>query len=153
MTFINMDQPTKDQLEIPVQPRQYRDVAKSVENAPGWASKMMGCMIASVGMLCFVAHARLDGGANFTCTSVYLTLLFMVANGHELGSRCQLLLDNTAAGNKCNEVIFFLGWLVAMDYFQDAGFFCMLVGHTYTGLDQSFNTMIMHLKSKFRSCK
>ena len=83
MTFINMDQPTKDQLEIPVQPRQYRDVAKSVENAPGWASKMMGCMIASVGMLCFVAHARLDGGANFTCTSVDLTLLFMVANGCE----------------------------------------------------------------------
>ena len=48
--------------------------------------------------------------------------------------------------NKCNEVIFFLAWLVANDYFDEAGFFCMLKGHTYTGLDQSFNTMIMHLK-------
>ena len=33
-----------------------------------------------------------------------------------------------------------------MDYSEDASFFCMLKGHTYTGLDQSFNTMMMYLR-------
>lgn len=32
------------------------------------------------------------------------------------------------------------------DIFEEATFFCMLKGHTYTGLDQSFNTMMSHLK-------
>jgi hypothetical protein len=145
-TFLNMDAPTKDQLEIPVQPRQTRDVAKSLEHAPGWASKMMGVMMAGIGMLCFLTHTRLGGGPNLSCTCVFLTLLYMVENDHTLGSRLELLLDNTNAENKCNEVIFFLAWVVAQDYFDDAGFFCMLKGHTYTELDQTFNTMIMYLK-------
>ena len=175
VTFLNMDAPTKDQLGIPVQPRRYRDVAKCLENAPGWASKMMGVMMGGIGMLCFVTHCRLGGGPNLSCTSLFLTLLYMVKNGHTLGSRLQVLLDNTCAGtsahlrrnispcratlhtsraelcccafaeNKCNEVIFFCSWLVLHDTFNEAGFFCMLKAHTYTGLDQSFNTMMMHL--------
>ena len=98
VTFLNMDAPTKDQLNIPVQPRKYRDVAKSLENAPGWASKMMGVMMGGIGMLCFLSHTRLGGGPNLSCTCVYLSLLYMVENGHTLGSRLQLLLDNTSAG-------------------------------------------------------
>lgn len=98
VTFLNMDAPTKDQLDIPVQPRRYRDVAKCLENAPGWASKMMGVMMGGIGMLCFLSHTRLGGGPNLSCTCVYLSLLYMVENGHTLGSRLQLLLDNTSAG-------------------------------------------------------
>jgi hypothetical protein len=139
VTMLNMDAPTSDQLEIPVQARQYRDVAKCLEETPRWLSKMMGVMVAGVGMLCFVAHQRMGGGANLSCTSIYLTLLYMVANGRVLGSQFRLLLDNTTSENKCNEVIFFICWLVANGIFDDASFFCMMKGHTYTGLDQSFN--------------
>ena len=113
-TMLNMDAPTKDQLTIPVQPKKYRDVAKAVEEAPAWASKMMGVMIAGIGMLCFMAHERLGGGPNLSCTCLFLTLLYMDANRHDIGSEFRLLLDNTASENKCNEVIFFIFWLVAI---------------------------------------
>lgn len=146
VTMMNMDAPTKDQLEIPVQPRMFRDAAKCLENAPRWACKMMGVMIAGVGMLCFLVHQRLGAGPNLTITCLYLSLLYMMDSGKEFGSRFMTLLDNTAAENKCNEMIFFMAWLVANDVFEDASFFCMMVGHTYTGLDQSFNTMNMHLQ-------
>lgn len=56
-----------------------------------------------------------------------------------------LLLDNTNSENKCNEMIFFVAWLVANDVFEEGAFFCMMVGHTYTELDRSFNTMISRL--------
>ena len=42
-------------------------------------------------------------------------------------------------------MILFLGWLVLKDHFEDAGFFCQLKGHTFTVLDQSFNTLISQL--------
>lgn len=45
-TMLNMDAPTRDQLDIPVQARKYGDVAKGLEEAPSWASKMMGVMMA-----------------------------------------------------------------------------------------------------------
>lgn len=67
-------------------------------------------------------------------------------SNHTLGSKFCCLLDNTNAENKCNEMIFFLAWLVANDVFEEASFFCMMVGHTFTELDRSFNTMMMHLK-------
>ena len=144
--MLNMDAPTADQLDIPVQAKKYRDVAKSLEEAPTWESKMMGVMIAGVGMLCFLAHTRLGGGANLSCTCLYLTLIFLHENGYPLGYLFRLLLDNTTSENKCNETIFFICWLVQRDYFADTSFFCMLKGHTYTGLDRTFNTMFMYLK-------
>ena len=144
--MLNMDAPTADQLDIPVQAKKYRDVAKSLEEAPTWESKMMGVMIAGIGMLCFLAHTRLGGGANLSCTCLYLTLIFLHENGYPLGYLFRLLLDNTTSENKCNETIFFICWLVQRDYFADTSFFCMLKGHTYTGLDRTFNTMFMYLK-------
>lgn len=145
ITMMCMDAPTKDQLEIPVQPRQYRDAPKGLENAPKWACKMMGVMIAGLGMLCFLVHQRLGGGPNLSLTSLFLSLHYAIDSGVELGTHFVALLDNTAAENKCNEMIFFMAWLVAMDVFEEASFFCMLVGHTYTSLDRSFNTMSMYL--------
>ena len=136
----------QDQLEIPVQPRKYRDVASSLENAAGWCSKMMGVMMAGFGMLCFIAHERLGGGANLSCTCVYLTLLYMKDKKYKIGRLFRLLLDNTTGDNKNNTCILFICWLVLEDTFEDASFFCMLKGHTYTGLDRTFNTMIMALR-------
>lgn len=76
VTMANMDAPTQDQLEIPVQPRKYRDKAKALEGTTGWASKMMGVMIARLGMLCYLAHTRLGSGPNLTCTCMYLALIY-----------------------------------------------------------------------------
>lgn len=69
-----------------------------------------------------------------------------VEHGFSLSNKFFTILDNTNAENKCNEMIFYLAWLVSQDVFEEASFFCMMVGHTYTDLDQSFNTMMMHLK-------
>ena len=146
MTVLNMDAPTADQLDIPVQAKKYRDVAKGLEEAPTWQSKMMGVMIAGLGMLCFLAHTRLGGGANLSCTCLYLTLIYLHEHGYDIGYLLRILLDNTTSENKCNEVIFFICWLVQRDNFVDSSFFCMLKGHTYTGLDRTFNTMFMFLK-------
>ena len=146
VTMMNMDAPTQDQLEIPVQPKQYRDVAKSLEEAASWVSKMMGVMMAGIGMLCFVAHQRLGGGSNLSCTCVYMTLLYMHEHKHKIGRLFRLLLDNTTGDNKNNTVIFFICWLVLKDHFEDAAFFCMLKGHTYTSLDRTFNTMMQALR-------
>lgn len=38
-----------------------------------------------------------------------------------------------------------LAWLVYYDFFEQAGFFSQLVGHTYNELEQSFNTVIMRM--------
>jgi hypothetical protein len=57
------------------------------------------------------------------------------------------LVDGTASDNKNNEMIVFLCWLVHQGYFQDASMFVQPKGHTFTVLDQSFNTMISQLLS------
>ena len=58
-------------------------------------------------------------------------------------------MDNTGADNKNWEMVAFMGWLVYMDFFRDASFFCMLKGHTFTILDQSFNTLITKMHAEF----
>ena len=69
--------------------------------------------VAGVGMLCFMSHTRLGGGANLSLTCIYLTLLHMVEHGHQLGSALTILLDNTTAENKCNEMLYVISRLVA----------------------------------------
>ena len=66
----------------------------------------------------------------------------------ELGKRFSLIMDNTNSDNKCALMVCFIGWLVLTDAFEDASFFCMLKGHTFTVLDQSFNTMISQLLAR-----
>ena len=106
---------------------------------------MTGLMIAGMGMLAFVTRAGLGSGPNLSCTALYLTLLYIVRNGHVLGNKFHLLVDGTASDNKNNELIFFLAWLVETDVFDEASFFCMIVGHTFSRIDQSFRTMIVKL--------
>ena len=78
-----------------------------------------------------------------TQSLMYLTLMeLQKPGGRGTGSRFNLLMDNTAGDNKNAEMVIFLGWLVQHDFFQDASFFCQLKGHTFTVLDQSFNTLI-----------
>ena len=143
-----MDAPTERQFDVPVQQRTAKDPVKLLDNARKWASKITGLMIAGVGMLCFVTRAGIGSGPNLSCTVLYLGLMHLLSVRGKLGSAFHLLLDNTVAENKCNTMIYFLAWLVAKDYFHQASFFCMLVGHTYSRIDQSFNTLISQLMSK-----
>lgn len=47
-----------------------------------------------------------------------------------------------------NVVIFFLAWLVAMDYFEESSFFCTIKGHTYSRIDQSYRALIGQLLTR-----
>ena len=147
VTSISMDAPTEEQFSVPVQKRTARDTVKTLDGAKKWCSKITGLLIAGLGLMAYVTRDGLGGGANLSCTLVYLGLINMVRLRRTLGLRLHLLLDNTTATNKCNEVIYFLAWLVAMDVFVEASFFCMMVGHTYCRIDQCFRTLIGQLLS------
>ena len=147
ITAMTMDAPTETQFDIPVQQRTSHDPVKSLESARKWQSKIMGLMVAGMGMMAYVTRAGLGSGSNLACTVLYLALNFMVQNGRVFGSKLHILLDGTAADNKNNTMIFFLAWLVQMDIFIEASFFCMVVGHTFSRIDQSFRTLITHLHS------
>ena len=146
ITAQNFDAPTVSQFDIPVQKRAARDVTKRLESMQKWGSKVTGVMTAGAGMLCFIARAGLGGGPNLSLTLLYLSLLHIAdSRGGKLGSRYNLLMDNTGGDNKNAEMVAFIGWLVYTDVFNDASFFCQLKGHTFTVLDQSFNTLICQL--------
>jgi hypothetical protein len=102
-------------------------------------------MIAGFGMLTFVTRDGLGSGPNLSCTVLYLGLVQMVASGRQIGSAFNILLDNTTGDNKHNEMIFMLAWLVLTDKMDEASFFCMMKGHTYSQIDQSFRTLIGQL--------
>lgn len=107
----------------------------------------MGLMIAGSGMLAYVSRSGLGSGPNLSLTVLYLGLIQMTTFGCQFGTLFNVLLDNTCEANKNNEMIFFLAWLVAMDYFEEASFFCMVKGHTYSRIDQSFRALIGRLLS------
>ena len=118
---------------------------KSLDGAKKWSSKITGVMMASAGMLAFVSRDGLGSGPNLSCTVLYLTLLHLVATSGAIAPVLNVLLDNTSGDNKNNEMIFFLAWLVANDHTEEASFFCMMKGHTYSRIDQSFRALIGQL--------
>lgn len=145
VTCIRIDAPTQHQFDVPRQRKIARDIVKTLDGARRWMSKITGSQIAGVGMLATVARIALGGGPNLVCTVLMLSLMAMVERGHSLGARLMLILDNTTGENKNTTVIGFLACLVAWDWFEEAGFFSMPVGHTYNELDQSFNTLIRRM--------
>lgn len=147
VTAFNMDAPTETQFDVPVQNRVARDAVKSLEGAPRWSSKLMGLLMAGIGMRAYLARSALGGGPNLSLTVLYLGLIALVDAGRPLGTIFNVLLDNTGEANKNNEMIFFLAWLVAMDYFEEASFFCMIKGHTYSKIDQTFRALIGQIRA------
>ena len=147
ITAFSMDAPTETQFDVPVQQRNAYDPVKSLDTAKKWSSKITGLMMAGMGMLAFVSRDGLGSGPNLSCTVLYLSLLHVVAQRGGIGEVFHLLLDNTSADNKNNEMIFFLAWLVAQDATNEASFFCMMKGHTYSRIDQSFRALIQLLLS------
>lgn len=146
VTAMSMDAPTETQFDIPVQNRTNRDVVKSLADCRKWSSKIMGVLIAGMGIRAYTARSGLcGGGGNLSATCLYLSLIAMVKAGRPLGTILNTLLDNTGADNKNFTVICFFAWLVQKDVFEEAGFFCMQKGHTYSRIDQCFRTLIRQL--------
>lgn len=142
MTTIRIDAPTQHQFDLPRQRRVARDAVKALEGARKWSSKISGAQVAGVGMWACIARAALGGGPNLVGTVLLFVLSAMAAEGAAIGGRLMLILDNTSGENKCDTIIGLLAWLVWLGWFEQTGFFCMLKGHTYNELDQSFNTLI-----------
>ena len=153
VTALNFDAPTEEEFDVPVQRRMNRDVVKSLEGMRKWSSKIMGVMSSGWGMIAFVTRAGLGSGPNLTCTVLYLTLLAMDdGTVQTLGDRLNALMDNTSGDNKNNETVEFLAWMVDENHFADSSFFCQIKGHTFTIIDQSFNTMISQMKQEIIYC-
>ena len=146
-TAFSMDAPTEKQFDLPVQQRTARDPIKGLDTAKKWSSKITGLLMAGIGMLTFVTRDGLGSGADLSCTVLYLGMLAMAQHGRRLAPRFHCLLDNTGADNKNNTVLYFLAWLVMMDYVTEASIFCMVKGHTYSRIDQTFRTLIRRLLS------
>lgn len=143
---MNMDAPTETQFDIPVQNRMNRDVVKSLAECPKWSSKIMAVLIAGSGIRAYVARSGLcGGGGNLSATCLYLALMATATSGCVFGTIYKLVLDNTGADNKNFLMICFLSWLVLSDVFEEASFFCMQKGHTYSSIDQCFRTLIRQL--------
>ena len=145
VTAFSMDAPTETQLDVPVQKRAAHDPVKSLDKSPKWSSKLMGLLIAGHGMCGYLVRDGLGSGPNLSCTVLYLGLVRMVKAARPLGNVFNVLLDNTGADNKNNEVIFFLAWLVLTDVFEESSAFFMIKGHTYSRIDQTFRALIGQL--------
>ena len=141
VTMINIDAPTRRQFDLPRHPRN-RDVPKGLESLKRWESKVTGMMDAGLGMRIFIAHESVGGGPNLVATVLYLSLLAHAASGRPLGRKLFLQLDNTCGENKCQAILAAVGWLVQVFSFDEAFINCCPVGHTFTILDESFNTLI-----------
>ena len=99
VTALNMDAPTQQAFDVPVQPRRIRDGVKRLEGQQKWSSKITGVMAAGYGTLAYVTRSGLGSGPNLSLTLMYLTLA-KVAAERGLGARFNLLADGTAADNK-----------------------------------------------------
>ena len=141
VTMINIDAPTRRQFDLPRHPRN-RDVPKGLESLKRWESKVTGMMDAGLGMRIFIAHESVGGGPNLVATVLYLSLLAHAASGRPLGRKLFVQLDNTCGENKCQAILAAVGWLVQVFSFDEAFINCCPVGHTFTILDESFNTLI-----------
>ena len=120
-------------------------MVKSLATKLRWKSKMMAVNIPGHASYSYLVRQGLGAGSNLAITCLYLSLLEMVAAGRPIGAHLVVLLDNTAAENKNQYMLYFLAWLVQRGVCDEASIFSMLVGHTYTDLDQSFNTLISQL--------
>eukprot|EP00965_Chrysotila_dentata_P256051 6212419-Pleurochrysis_carterae.AAC.2 len=147
LTWVNIDAPTQHQFDLSCQRRVGRDVVTTLDGKHKWQSKMTGAMVSGVGFMAYVACASaVGGGPNLVLTALLLVFEKTAQTNGQLGSRLHVELDNTCGENKNKTVIAFLAWLVYADIFQEAGFFRMMKGHTFTILDQSFGTPIKAMK-------
>lgn len=64
VTTFTIDAPTQHQFDLPCQARWKRDVAKRLDGASRWQSKVEAVLDAGVGMFVYVVRLGLGGGPN-----------------------------------------------------------------------------------------
>ena len=103
---------------------------------------MTGCVSYGWGMMAFLAHESVGGGANLMLTCVHLTLLAHQDSDRPLGYLLHLQMDNTTSEMKARAMLAYLAYLVWRDVFIRAREHFNDKGHTHTDLDQTFRTLI-----------
>lgn len=147
LTTINVDSPTRNEMDLPRRNRRATDGCKSLVGLLKWSSKMTGCISYGFGMMAFLAHESLGSGANLMLTCVHLTLLAHADSGRPLGELLQTQMDNTTSEMKCQAMLGYLAYMVQSDTFVRARGHFNDKGHTHTGLDQTFRTMLQRFAS------
>jgi len=143
-TTINVDSPTQEQHRVP---RFNQVMGKDVGSLKHWfVPKVVGCWVYGFMLLHFIVMPNVYGGANLTCTVVYLMLLKLANSDRPIGRHFHLQLDNTTGENKNMIVIAFVAWLMQIHTFHHARIFFLTKGNTKTQLDQSFGTYIRQLQ-------
>ena len=142
VTVLNVDSPTKNQMDLPRRNVTAYDSVKSLVGALKWSSKMTGCVSYGWGMLAFLAHESVGGGANLMLTCVHLTLLAHYDSGRALGDLLHLQMDNTVSEMKTKAMLAYLGYLVHRNVFMRTRGHFNDKGHTHTDLDQTIRTLI-----------
>ena len=145
MTTLNIDSPTKSQMDLPRRNIRANDQSKSLVGALKWSSKMTGCISYGYGMMAFLAHESVGEGANLMLTCVHLTLLAHVDSERQLGELAHLQMDNTTGEMKTQATLAYLAYQVEIHVFRRARAHFNDKGHTHTSLDQTFRTMIRKL--------
>jgi hypothetical protein len=143
-TTINVDSPTQEQHRVP---RFNQVMGKDVGSLKHWfVPKVVGCWAYGFMLLHFIVMPNVYGGANLTCTVIYLMLLKLANSDRPIGRHFHLQLDNTTGENKNMTVIAFVAWLMKIHTFHHARIFFLTKGNTKTQLDQSFGTYIRQLQ-------
>ena len=145
MTTVNIDSPTQSQFQLPRRNMRGEDGAKNLVRSEKWCNKVTGCVSYGFGMLAFCAHESLGGGANLMLTCLHLTLLAHHMSGRVLGEVLHCQMDNTTGEMKTQATFAYLAYLVSRGTFLRARAHFNDKGHTHTGLDQTFRTLIRKL--------
>ena len=112
-----------------------------------FCQKLYGVFLYGYGMNCYLVHESVGGGANLSCTCIYLTLLDAHKAGRPLPEELHLQLDNTVGENKCVTVFTFAGWLVQKKLVKRVRIFFLIKGHTHVVIDQAFGSITKFLRS------
>jgi hypothetical protein len=112
-----------------------------------FCQKLYGVFLYGYGMNCYLVHESVGGGANLSCTCIYLTLMDAHKAGRPLPEELHLQLDNTVGENKCVTVFAFAGWLVQKKLVKRVRVFFLIKGHTHVVIDQAFGSITKFLRN------
>lgn len=130
-------------------PRLRKRLPKELAHRNLFASKLYGVFVYGYGMNCYIVHESVGGGANLSCTTIYLTLLDMVMSGRPLPEELHLQLDNTTSENKCMMMWQFAGWLLhKFRSIKRVRIFFLVKGHTHVIIDQAFGAITKYIRSR-----
>ena len=121
---------------------------KCLATATLFCSKLYGVFIYGYGMNCYLVHESVGGGANLSCTCIYLAIRDAIRSGRPLPEELHFQLDNTSAENKCIIMFCFAAWLVKKRWAKRVRIFFLGKGHTHVIIDQAFGSITKFVRSR-----